>query len=342
MLNPHAVAEALTDTTVLAAGVAAAAAVWKKRWYRCNALHDAPPRQAGLELFDLAVGLGLMLAGMVVVGIILWALDLTSIVTDKGIAGLSPRQQVEVILLSQACTQLPIVAYLALRAATRFSIRIGPWRPGRTGAAPCLSSRGGSVAFGFHTHAAYVILRAVRWPDGLRELGLWPRQLGRELRVGLIAFCVASPLIWLVLGLSNEAAHLFRIEQPPILHEGLELLTRASAGQRAVLFVAFVIVAPILEEAIFRGLVQTTLLKLFGTQHRRLVIVCAATLFATIHIGSVKWIAIPGLWVLGVALGWLYERTGSLWPGIATHALFNAWNCILALLMAASAAGHGG
>ena len=38
-----------------------------------------------------------------------------------------------------------------------------------------------------------------------------------------------------------------------------------------------------------------------------------------------------GLLVLGLVLGWMYERTGSLWPGIVLHTGFNALNIVLAL-----------
>jgi membrane protease YdiL (CAAX protease family) len=44
-------------------------------------------------------------------------------------------------------------------------------------------------------------------------------------------------------------------------------------------------------------------------------------------------VGLPGLLVLAVVLGWLYERWGSLLPCVLVHALFNSGNCALALLM---------
>jgi membrane protease YdiL (CAAX protease family) len=40
---------------------------------------------------------------------------------------------------------------------------------------------------------------------------------------------------------------------------------------------------------------------------------------------------LPGLLVLGVVLGWLYERSGSLLPCVLVHAGFNALNIAMVL-----------
>jgi membrane protease YdiL (CAAX protease family) len=41
---------------------------------------------------------------------------------------------------------------------------------------------------------------------------------------------------------------------------------------------------------------------------------------------------VPPLVTLGLALGYLRVRTGSLWPGIVLHAAFNGRTIALALL----------
>ncbi len=76
-----------------------------------------------------------------------------------------------------------------------------------------------------------------------------------------------------------------------------------------------------------------------GASRRWLVIVVGATIFAGIHTGSVAGEALPGLFVLGLILGWLYESTGSLLPSVLVHAGFNLFNSLLTLHMAG---GHGG
>jgi membrane protease YdiL (CAAX protease family) len=86
----------------------------------------------------------------------------------------------------------------------------------------------------------------------------------------------------------------------------------------AALLLGAVVVAPVVEEVAFRGL-------LYATLRRRLGAVAAAAisagLFAAAHgygaIGLVTVFASGMLWA------WAYERTGSLLPGIAAHAVNN-------------------
>lgn len=92
----------------------------------------------------------------------------------------------------------------------------------------------------------------------------------------------------------------------------------------AVLAAVACIVPGIAEEALMRGIVLT------GLRTRcspGAAVVFAALAFACLHLSP--WRFLPQLG-LGLATGWLALRTGSCWPGAATHALFN----LLALLVA--------
>ena len=40
--------------------------------------------------------------------------------------------------------------------------------------------------------------------------------------------------------------------------------------------------------------------------------------------GPSSWGVVVQLAIFGIVLGWLYEKTGSIWPGIVIHALNNA------------------
>ncbi|NJN06013.1 MAG: CPBP family intramembrane metalloprotease, partial [Rhodobacteraceae bacterium] len=44
------------------------------------------------------------------------------------------------------------------------------------------------------------------------------------------------------------------------------------------------------------------------------IIIIAGALFSLIHMGGVSWHVLPGLFILGLILGWLYETHRSLWP----------------------------
>ena len=91
------------------------------------------------------------------------------------------------------------------------------------------------------------------------------------------------------------------------------------------------IVAPFAEELAFRGV-------LFPWLRARLGLPAAAVLsalcFAFLH-GVI--LLVPALTVIGIALALIYERSGSLWPAIVTHGVFNA--LMIAALYAALASG---
>lgn len=77
------------------------------------------------------------------------------------------------------------------------------------------------------------------------------------------------------------------------------------------------IFAPVVEELIFRGAVLRALMEGFGnTKNHWLPIFISALLFALIHINPAQ---MPHAFLLGLLLGWMYVRTGSIIPGIMVH-----------------------
>ena len=93
---------------------------------------------------------------------------------------------------------------------------------------------------------------------------------------------------------------------------------------------AFVIVIlqPFAEEIVFRGAILRTLLR-WKPERRWLMITLSALLFALAHMNPMQFIH-PFL--IGLLLGWMYERTGSIIPGVAYHWINNAAAVVLSLL----------
>ena len=79
-------------------------------------------------------------------------------------------------------------------------------------------------------------------------------------------------------------------------------------------YLAICIFAPLVEELIFRGAVLKALLE--GMHNNWAAIVLSAALFALVHFNPVQ---MPHAFCLGLLLGWMYYRTGSVIPGIAVH-----------------------
>lgn len=75
------------------------------------------------------------------------------------------------------------------------------------------------------------------------------------------------------------------------------------------------LLAPIAEEVVFRGAVLRKLLE-WKPEHRWLMIALSALLFSLAHLNPAQFIH-PFL--IGLLLGWMYERTGSIVPGIIYH-----------------------
>ncbi len=94
-----------------------------------------------------------------------------------------------------------------------------------------------------------------------------------------------------------------------------------------MIFVYFILAAPIQEEFIFRGLLQTAMARAASVQGGfwavHFPVVFVAALFGVIHLGSGIVVA-AGAILLGLIAGELRRMSGSLVPAILVHALFNA------------------
>ena len=76
---------------------------------------------------------------------------------------------------------------------------------------------------------------------------------------------------------------------------------------------------PLLEEVLFRGAIQGLLMRYFGRPW--LAIILSALVFGIFHMNPVQ---IVYATLLGIVLGWIYYRTGSLLSVIVGHVLNNS------------------
>lgn len=84
------------------------------------------------------------------------------------------------------------------------------------------------------------------------------------------------------------------------------------------------IVAPIKEEMLFRGLIYPPLRQALGKGKGMLL---TGLFFATLHFDIVRFLP---LFIGGVVLTWLYERSSSIWPAIVAH---GTWNSLMAIAL---------
>jgi membrane protease YdiL (CAAX protease family) len=104
-----------------------------------------------------------------------------------------------------------------------------------------------------------------------------------------------------------------------------ELVDKADGGWIWLLAAVVVIGAPLVEELVYRGLLQRSLGARVG---RWVALVAVALLFALIHFSPVE---IPGLFLAGLAFGVGMALTGRIGPGLVTHVAFNATGLALVL-----------
>ncbi len=120
----------------------------------------------------------------------------------------------------------------------------------------------------------------------------------------------------------------------PIAHDMLKTIvsSRESAAAWALAGLA-VIAAPIHEELLYRGFLQSAAFRLTGRPWPS--IIATSAVFALGHLSAgVPSYAIASLFMLSLCLGFTFEKTRRIGVPIAMHMLFNAANIALAMLSA--------
>lgn len=190
-----------------------------------------------------------------------------------------------------------------------------------------------TYGFGVAVSAA-VGWAALHWKLLKRE-SLLPRP--RDLWIGVGALALSYPLMHFVSVAGHAVVTLTGGDTGSALQHGtLELIAqgdRASIWWWVIIFGA-IIGAPIVEEMVFRGLLQPAVRSMLGPWAAVLI---TGAMFTLLHVprspesGGATWLAIPTLAVLSLALGIARERSGRLGVPVVMHIAFNALNVTLAL-----------
>ncbi|HEX3857577.1 MAG TPA: CPBP family intramembrane glutamic endopeptidase [Verrucomicrobiae bacterium] len=130
---------------------------------------------------------------------------------------------------------------------------------------------------------------------------------------------VVLPVVLLLQGASIHALEKFG--WPPEDQAAVKLVTDAKSLWTTIYLGVFaVVIAPVAEEFIFRGMLFP-FVKQLGWP--RLAWLGVSFLFALIHLNAPTFVP---LFAFALALTWLYEKTDNLLAPITAHALFNAAN----------------
>jgi membrane protease YdiL (CAAX protease family) len=189
--------------------------------------------------------------------------------------------------------------------------------------------------------AATLMGDAVVYDVVRQNLGLGRRRLAGGLVVGLVGALIVVPplfLLSIVIETVYQRVHFQHPTEHPLLRvlgEGRNPLVQAA------IVIGACVIAPLWEEILFRGHLQTLLKRaIIWTGRSRSSgqfaewagILLTSVLFMLLH-PAWSW---PVIFVLAVCLGFAYERTGNLWVPISLHAAFNSVSTVLFLLGAGS------
>jgi membrane protease YdiL (CAAX protease family) len=141
---------------------------------------------------------------------------------------------------------------------------------------------------------------------------------GMALQLGVIVL-VLLPITWI-----------FQIEDPPQQDVADIAAGATSLGNRLAILVVLVVLAPLTEELIYRGVLLARLRRSYSA-HRSVFV--SALVFAGIHlIDPDSAFVVPGLFVIGLVLGYQALHTNRIGLSIMTHAGVNLLAAIGLLL----------
>lgn len=277
---------------------------------------SAQPLFSHVQVVLVAAG-SLLLVVLALVGLVLWGVYLHHRSNSK----LLPERGVLPFISLGTADGLVFRACIALLALLSASALVVPF-------AHLLSEDGAELASLLITLA--VVLVVIQWRAwsstvGLKELLGRSKPVGRYVGWGFIGEIAGIPI--LLLAVLGSVA--LRSVAPDPSHPAAEtLLSNPTPFAVFNVFFGACIMAPLLEEFIFRGLILSAFLRVMRPAS---AILLNGFAFAAIHPQGIA--GIPALMAIGVILAMMTYQTGSLIPAITGHALSNFTVLCLNLLM---------
>ncbi len=281
---------------------------------------ESPLREQAISMarrtFYLVIG-GVVVLGIVgLMGLVLLVVFVALLLAGR-LPGIRPAPGRSGVYAEAFACWLALFVVLSVAGGVLFG-------PEAAGAAGLLSMMGSMMAMG------WPLMRGVSWPELCVDVG-WTsgRRWDVELAAGVGCYAMAIPLILLAalltataFGLANPGAEL----RATAGHPAAEQLAVGTWWQRAQLLLLACVIAPIVEEFAFRGLLYRHLRDATGAMRLGssvlLSAVLSSVLFALLH--PQGWMAVPVLTAIAMALAFMREWRGTLVPSILAHGLNNA------------------
>lgn len=166
----------------------------------------------------------------------------------------------------------------------------------------------------------------------LKGLGVGFRYFAKDLWYGAGTFLAIMPAVlaaaWAVLLVGRLfMGHEYTLPENTGLTEFKEL---GDIRIKVLVFVCLGLIGPVFEETLFRGLFQSIFRGVtHGIFDAWAAVIMTSLLFVSVHPMAAHW---PALFVLSMAIGYSYEKSGSLIRAIIVHSLFNVSTMSVALV----------
>ncbi len=161
-----------------------------------------------------------------------------------------------------------------------------------------------------------------------RGVGL-VRLFGMDRMPWIQALGLATGLIIAAFPLTHAASALMQValketpREQELITTFREIVQKSDHASMAMILVAAIVIAPLVEEFLFRGYLYPVFKKYCGTLASGVV---TTALFAAFHMNLAS---LPSLFVLAICFTVAYEASGSLLVPMAMHSLFNATQLLL-------------
>lgn len=171
--------------------------------------------------------------------------------------------------------------------------------------------------------SVFYIVR-IKYHQSIAALGLSAVNLLDNIKQGIKRYLLILPLIMLAGYFISLISSYYGIT--PDMQDVVRWVLEEKSLFVLVCLIFFgIIIAPIIEEILFRGFLQSALKNSIGGRY---AVVVSAFLFAAIHMDVFAFLQI---FILGILLGYLYERSQTLAASVIVHILHNSLTLVFLL-----------
>jgi uncharacterized protein len=155
-----------------------------------------------------------------------------------------------------------------------------------------------------------------------------------DIGMGILTWVISFPAVALISQLADLFIYfVFHVENYEQVAVRFLKTTLETPSLFVMAMISIIVFAPLIEEFLFRGLLQTWIKRMLGT---KAAILIASFCFAFFHLAGSQGIGNISLFVslfaLGCYLGFIYERQGSLLASISLHFTFNVVSALRIML----------